>query len=321
MLDELNISWVNEDYFPFNMLYRSDTTRVVHMYAISPNIRILKCLTPRDHVIANITWDYDRHEFVMAKRILEMFELDLNKVHILCNTELQVKIATKVGLSAYLMNQNALINDELFKIKTTEKKYDAVMNARMAEFKRPELAKKVPNLALIAGIRTGENRYCDPETIPHRYLSKGFLYPIEVRTVLNQSKVGLILSEKEGACFASSEYLLTGLPVVSTKSTGGRDTWYNEENAVICDATPEAVRDATLTAIEKLETGVMKPKRIREMHLEQAKPHRRVFCEILNRIFDDIGITVDSRKLFRHKLPHLSCSIYKRWNQVMKLLA
>ena len=49
----------------------------------------------------------------------------------------------------------------------------------------------------------------------------------EVNNFLNQCKVGIILSEVEGANYASIQYLLAGLPVVSTKSKGGRDVFFD----------------------------------------------------------------------------------------------
>ena len=41
---------------------------------------------------------------------------------------------------------------------------------------------------------------------------------------LNRARVGLCLSAREGAMFASMEYLLSGLPIVTTPSMGGRDS-------------------------------------------------------------------------------------------------
>ena len=47
----------------------------------------------------------------------------------------------------------------------------------------------------------------------------------EVRRILVQSRCGLALSAQEGAMYASGEYLLAGLPVVTTRSRGGRDAF------------------------------------------------------------------------------------------------
>jgi len=51
----------------------------------------------------------------------------------------------------------------------------------------------------------------------------------EVTEVYRDSVCGGIFSAGEGACFSSSEYLLFGLPVVLTKSRGGRHIALAEE--------------------------------------------------------------------------------------------
>jgi hypothetical protein len=55
---------------------------------------------------------------------------------------------------------------------------------------------------------------------------EGFYRQLEVREIpawLNQARVGLCLSAYEGCMRASAEYLLCGLPIVSTPNIGGRD--------------------------------------------------------------------------------------------------
>ncbi len=54
-----------------------------------------------------------------------------------------------------------------------------------------------------------------------------YLNSWEVARKLNACRVGMCLSETEGAMFAAVEYLLCGLPVVSTPSQGGRDVWFD----------------------------------------------------------------------------------------------
>ena len=59
---------------------------------------------------------------------------------------------------------------------------------------------------------------------------------------LSRARVGLCLSEEEGAMFASIEYLLCGLPVVSTPNMGGRDFFFDEKFSQTVDPSEEAVR-------------------------------------------------------------------------------
>ena len=46
----------------------------------------------------------------------------------------------------------------------------------------------------------------------------------------------------EGANYSSSEYLLCGLPVVSTESSGGRDYWFDDYNSIICKPNEDSVK-------------------------------------------------------------------------------
>ena len=66
----------------------------------------------------------------------------------------------------------------------------------------------------------------------------------KVSGLLAHARVGLCLSAVEGHMRASIEYLLCGLPVVSTPSIGGRDRYYVREYCQVVDADPDAVAGA-----------------------------------------------------------------------------
>ncbi|WP_164127899.1 glycosyltransferase, partial [Stenotrophomonas maltophilia] len=61
------------------------------------------------------------------------------------------------------------------------------------------------------------------------------LTPEAVNRVYNQAAVGLCLSAVEGAMCASMEYLMAGLPVVSTPSVGGRDVYFDPDYCIIAE--------------------------------------------------------------------------------------
>jgi glycosyltransferase involved in cell wall biosynthesis len=96
--------------------------------------------------------------------------------------------------------------------------------------------------------------------------------------------VGGIFSEKEGACYSSSEYLLCGLPVVSTRSEGGRDEWYNKWNSIICDPIESAVSEAVSRAKYNLKKGIFNRHRIRAMHVSKQYEMRNIFCDHVSSI-------------------------------------
>ena len=59
--------------------------------------------------------------------------------------------------------------------------------------------------------------------------------------------------------FASAEYLLSGIPIVSTYSVGGRDAYFDPRFWFVCEPTPASVADA----VEKARAAAIAPSEIR----------------------------------------------------------
>ena len=116
------------------------------------------------------------------------------------------------------------------------------MNAHMSPYKRIELAKLVPDCCLITYLVKGVSQ---SEEYAKRILSLPYMsFPQfdgstwqrydtnQICEIYAQSRCGLILSSEEGACFAATEYLLCGLPVVTTPSVGGREAFFDPDYVV-----------------------------------------------------------------------------------------
>src|SRR5262249_10816742 len=133
------------------------------------------------------------------------------------------------------------------------------------------------------------------------YYNSWRLPPPQVAKILQQSGVGLILSELEGISRASSEYLLTGLPVVSTASKGGRDVWYDDYNSIIVEPT----EDAVWAAVQELKAHPRDPQRIRKAYLDRATVFRERFrTEVLAPIFKHYGVDADVEAVMQsHPFP------------------
>lgn len=237
------------------------------------------------------------------RRGAEMLEvLDLDKAQFLwmANEQAEIDAYESVGIPATLINHNAWLDENgHLRVMAEDKIYDAIYSARLVEFKRHHLAAKVRNLALVAGNthRTGPSAVAPP----HAYLNEKPLPEPEVAVMMNRSRVGLLLSAAEGACFSSGEYLLCGLPVVSTPSRGGRDIWYNEYNALIVDADPDAVA----AGVEYFLANPRDPQRIRQMHIDQAKSHRARFIAALDDVLWRFGASdIDAGAYFRANYIH-----------------
>lgn len=195
------------------------------------------------------------------------------------------------------INKNAFTREDEFRIQNgKDKKYDAIMNARMRRFKRIELARRVERLAVITAV-DNEDYFEEVRSVldgaawlnfqegEYTYLSR-----TEVASALNAARTGLILSAVEGTNRASIEYLLCGLPVVSTPSQGGRDVFFDEDYCAIVEPTADAVRKG----VKRMIARDISPAYIREQTLRCVREHRSRFLDLVNELAGrDLEIEVD----------------------------
>ena len=231
------------------------------------------------------------------------------------NTLRQVETFRKYELNTIFCNQNCFLDERIFKpLPDTEKKYDAVYDARIIEFKRHFLAAEIKNLALIYAqtyslefdadyiIKTKQSlreahylNFLKSDKFQHMEME-------EINKALNESRVGLCLSPVEGAMYASAQYLLSGLPVVSTPSLGGRDVFFDDRYVAIVEADPKAVK----RGVEDLISRNFSPDFIRQNTLEKMKAHRQRFIRLVQDIYDREGTKRDFQaewdKIFFNKM-------------------
>ena len=112
--------------------------------------------------------------------------------------------------------------------------------------------------------------------------NQNWMTPKKVTLLLNSARVGLCLSALEGPMYAAMEYLLCGLPVVSTVSLGGRDVWFDSEFVRIVPDDPSAINNAVQELIELK----LSPVWIRQQTLGKVWEHRRRFFQMGQNIFD-----------------------------------
>lgn len=148
------------------------------------------------------------------------------------------------NIPSIIFNRNALIDVNKFYPIETNLEYDAIYNAVLYKYKRHELAFDINNLAIIYYLRNNTNKiyYISNEEMNyghelHQKLQNmnnialindsfgqyRFLNNHEISNHYSKAKCGLCLSDIEGACLTSVEYLLTGIPVISTENHGGRN--------------------------------------------------------------------------------------------------
>lgn len=302
-------TWPNPA-FPFRIYYDSPKCRIFIIENIQHNWKWMsewhEYFRKTDLFLVYCGWYHSPSFANEAEKIFSILNLDKEQFFFLYNCPQEMQNFSAKGFQGDIINQNAWIDENLvMKPLNLDKIYNAIYVGRRSAFKRHMLASKVSGLALVAGNNHG-NSFGDIP--PHRYLNGKPLSPDEVCEKINQSYCGLILSEIEGSCFASSEYLLCGVPVVSTPSKGGRDVWYNEYNSIVCEPTSEAVA----SAVEEFVKHPRDPEKIRQQHIEQAQGYRKKFISMLADTFNRFGVTdVDPESYFQANFFHKLRKSYK----------
>lgn len=275
--------WPNKA-FPFREYFTSDKLKIFIIENIVHNYEWLNAykdkITDKHFFFVILCWNHNEFLWKQTDEIFQLLKLKKDNFFFMCNSNKELLFMQKLGFKGDLINHNAWLDENLYINNNSNKLYNALYIARQASFKRHHLASKVPNLALIAG---GSKHGRNDEIFlpPHIYNNEKQLNLEEVVEKINQSKVGLCLSKEEGACYASSEYLLCGIPVVSTKSEGGRDFWYDDYNSIICEDNEESVAEA----VNFFLNNKRDPEIIRSNHIALAKQQRAKFIKVLQQVF------------------------------------
>lgn len=207
--------------------------------------------------------------------------------------EASKKALEDAGLNCFaivLAGHNAFIDEDFYHIKPEiPRNTSFICNSAFEPYKRRYLQNSLSDIVHIgyyhgnSDAHVPKNGYCPNFTTVRTKSDWKPLSTEEVRDFYNRCKVGVILSELEGSCYSSGEYLLCGLPVVSTRCWGGRQHWYNSSNSIICDANESSVVQACHAALDKIKQGVFKPYEIRQGHIDEMNRQR---TNLVNAVFD-----------------------------------
>lgn len=173
-----------------------------------------------------------------------------------------------------------------------EAAFDAVYNARFSGYKRLELAGRTERLCLISRGFGPQHVEALRASLPGAYIPNigddslpRVLPPEEVAAILLRSGCGLMLSELEGQTRAIMEYLLCGLPVVTTPNYGGRDRFLTPSNSLF--AAPDPVSVAKMVKVAQragFDRHAIRAEAIRAMAVE-----RHLLAEIINEVIGAKG--------------------------------
>ena len=320
-----------------NLYYNSDKCRILYLEGgMWGDEKFILSLKNTDYIFYQFTWNIEK--------IIDTFPWELSKKNSINNNNFDIKkniifcapteetrdIIKEKGFRTILLNHNCLLDYNKYSIKTNnefERKYNAVINSRPFWWKRVYLASKVNKLLYIKG-----SDWAKDETSWDGYkdmnLTLKFGLPqYVVNNLYNISKVGLILSGNtgenqqglcEGANYSSSEYLLCGLPVVSTKSSGGRDYWFDDYNSIICKPNEDSVKKSVDIMLKKLDNGEINREKIRNIQIEKMNLMRENFINETKKIFNKHDVNVDAKKYFDSNFFHKMCDYsLKSYNEIV----
>ncbi|WP_428031321.1 glycosyltransferase [Ancylobacter sp.] len=218
----------------------------------------------------------------------------------ICNTQGEADLLNRFGQKALFLNHKFTVSEDIFRpLEGANAEFDAIYNARFVAGKRHELAAEIDRVAYVTYAEPQESRQIEFRTLwndtlernpRHALLNKlerGLpvaLTHAEVNEAQNRASVGLILSQIEGASYATVEYMLAGLPVVSTRSIGGRDVFFDDAYCAVVDADPRAVRDA----VAALKARNIPREFIRAQTLKRIEPDRRRFLNLVDTLLEDL---------------------------------
>lgn len=206
----------------------------------------------------------------------------------------------KNKLNTIFCNQNCWLDNKIFNIIDIKKEYDLVLNASTASWKNHSLLKNI-NKKYKTIFITYTNKNTDKRL--QLYSPSKILTNISVENIaehLCKAKIGLALSKIEGSCYASTEYLLCGLPVVSVESKGGRDIWYTDKNSVITEAKESSLLISIDELISKLT--MFNSTEIREECILLQNSFREKFNQYLQTLIPNEDIPFIMKKNYVNKM-------------------
>jgi len=219
----------------------------------------------------------------------------------LTNAREENQALDRIGLPNFFCHHNAFLDERIFRpLPEVPKTLDAVYTARLDRFKRQILARHIPKWGLLyyrdhqleAGAQSDYLAYLrrampgmvclnhDPDTDAYHYRNAQAMC-----RAYNQARVGLCLSAAEGGNYATTEYLLCGLPVVSTPNQGGRDYFLDPEYSRIVEPDARAVAEA----VAELAARRLSARTVRLRTLLRLRELRQGFIALVESILAEHG--------------------------------
>lgn len=245
-----------------------------------------------------------------------------HQVLVMANDVAERQLLRVNGVDAVLFQHNGLMH-----LGDTPgdclKDFDAVYVARIEAYKRIELAGEIRSGCLVFSSVDRDYFRSIEQVISHFVFANGHPLSAETRQLSRKevaqwclrSRCGLVLSNEEGANLASGEYMLCGLPVVSTRAIGGRDEYYDEKFWVICEDDPASV----CAAVREMISRRLDATAIRASFVSKVMERRSQLLQLI--LSRTAGWSGSLEPFIRDWLTISTPFVeYQRWHSPLKLL-
>jgi hypothetical protein len=262
---------------------------------------VLESLPPQAmYLIVGPTWTLERERPKQVLRVaLDPLRARFGHVRtvVLAANAAEVEALRELGETPLWCSKGAFLSESVFfPIASSARTFDAIYDAAWADYKRHELATEISSLALITYLnpRRCTIAYCQRTLLGLRHAT--WLNPPWVKNArhlafdavnqaYNTARVGLCLSKEEGIMKASVQYLLAGLPVVTTHNLGGRDVLFDPSYTRWVADDPSAVAEA-VSDMARLD---LDPQSVRRAVLLKMDEHRSRFVQWINQTIEENG--------------------------------
>jgi glycosyltransferase involved in cell wall biosynthesis len=181
------------------------------------------------------------------------------------------------------INKNCFIDESIFKIEENIiKEEKGIYVTALKQKKRIHLCKDINEINLIANYSQEPEQHINLNGI--NIINKEFIKKHDLYKYYNKALFGCIFSIQDCSSNVSCEYLLSGLPVLTTRSSGGRNIWYNKYNHILIEPNQNSLKEAISLCKEKIEKGIFNSELIRRKQLKLMLDFRFKFNKLISQI-------------------------------------
>lgn len=217
-------------------------------------------------------------------------ELPKHRLILATNTYQELHTLTDAGFECIFAPHNDFCSAAAFYpvASLDDRPFAAVYNARFREFKRHYLLAQIPKLLLLAdSFNVADPQYIEQvcQSLQQPYImnltapeaERNRLPAATVNECYNRASCGLAVSAVEGGMLSCTEYLLAGLPVVTTLNYGGRDHHLDGRFSAHVPDDPAAIAEAVqVFQRQKLEPEFIRAETIRKQQAGRTEFARQV---------------------------------------------